>query len=54
MAENGREGFSLTETTDGSDIPQSDTLVDTKLDQESASLVADVKLRPGVAPIKTQ
>ncbi|XP_027052409.1 tRNA-dihydrouridine(47) synthase [NAD(P)(+)]-like isoform X2 [Pocillopora damicornis] len=54
MADDGGKGFSPSETTNGGDNSQSDTLVETKLDLESVSLVPGVKLRPGVAPIKTQ
>lgn len=54
MADDGGKGFSPLETTNGGDNSQSDTLVETKLDLESVSLVPGVKLRPGVAPIKTQ
>lgn len=54
MADDVGKGFSPSETTNGGDNSQSDTLLETKLDLESVSLVPGVKLRPGVAPIKTQ
>lgn len=56
MADDGGEieRLSSPETTNSSGNSLPDTVGETKLECGSTSSGADVKLRPGVAPIKTQ
>ena len=48
------EGFSATENAIGSGNSVPDTAEETTFQPESKWTGADVKIRPGVAPIKTQ